>query len=296
MRRRLAHLIVSLYPLGFRRRYGEEMAALLDEAPVRNRALLDLLRGALAAYVRAPSTAAAAPADRMRASASGVLACWVVFAAAGFGFYKTTEDAPFRAAARIHPLLGYSHLVVQALAVAGSVAVVLGALPLMATAAAHARHHRRLALLLCAPVAAVALFTALTALLADLAHSGSAPRAGTVGGVAFIAWGIAGLLCGAICVTSARAALFAVPVPPRRLLGAMAGGAVASSAMVAMALAAALYAVALGSQAPALAGAPNGPLHLVSAGASVIAQLIVMAIAAALASVATRRGLRGARA
>jgi hypothetical protein len=38
------------------------------------------------------------PVDRVRASTGGVLACWVVFAASGFAFYKTTEDAPFSAA------------------------------------------------------------------------------------------------------------------------------------------------------------------------------------------------------
>src|ERR1022692_587373 len=108
MSRPLARLALWLYPLAFRRRYGQEMRALLDQTPTRALAVLDLLRGALAAHLRPPATADGLvdSADRMRASASGVLACWVVFAAAGFGFYKTTEGAPFTAAGHAHPLLG----------------------------------------------------------------------------------------------------------------------------------------------------------------------------------------------
>jgi hypothetical protein len=46
--------------------------------------VLDLLRGALAAHLRPPTAAAelVGCADRVRASVSGQLACWVVFAAA----------------------------------------------------------------------------------------------------------------------------------------------------------------------------------------------------------------------
>ena len=92
----LARQTLLLHPLAFRRRYGDEMCALLERTRVRPMTLLDLLRGALVAHYRAPAALAGLVdgADRMRASASGVLACWVVFAAAGFGFYKTTEDAP----------------------------------------------------------------------------------------------------------------------------------------------------------------------------------------------------------
>lgn len=87
MSRRLAQLALSLYPLAFRRRYGEELSALLEDAPPRMLAVLDLLRGAILAHLR-PTAAGGAlvdPSDRLRASASGQLACWVAFAAAGFG-------------------------------------------------------------------------------------------------------------------------------------------------------------------------------------------------------------------
>jgi hypothetical protein len=134
--RRLARLALWLYPLAFRRRYGQEMRALLDQTPTRVLTVLDLLRGALAAHLSPPAAAAGLvdSGDRVRASAGGVLACWVLFAAARFGFYKTTEDAPFAAAGHGHPLLGDAHVSVQALALVGSAAVLLGALPLIIVA------------------------------------------------------------------------------------------------------------------------------------------------------------------
>lgn len=247
MTRRLARLALWLYPVAFRRRYGEEMRALLDQTLPRALTLIDLLHGAVVAHLH-PGPAVAGlvdPADRVRASISGVLDCWVAFAAAGFGFYKTTEDAPFTAAGHAHPLLGDAHLAVQALAIGASAAVVLGALPLIMTALAHARRQRSLRLLVSLPVLAVIVFAGLTGLLVLLAHS-QPPRHATVAGRgAFIAWGLAGLACGAICVVASRMALFAVPLARGRLVAALASGTFVTAAMIAMTLATAVYALSL---------------------------------------------------
>src|SRR5438270_4373164 len=138
---KVARLALSLYPLAHRRRYGEEMRALLEDQPPRAGAVFDLLKGAALAHLR-PSDAPAGvvdAADRVRASTSGVLLCWVFFAAAGFGYYKSTEDAPFSAVGRTHPLLRDAHLAVQALALIASATVVLGALPLIVKALSQAR-------------------------------------------------------------------------------------------------------------------------------------------------------------
>jgi hypothetical protein len=42
----------------------------------------------------------------------------------------------------------------------------------------------------------------------------------TLGGLAFIAWRLAGLACGGVCVVASRRALFAVDVSRGRLLSA----------------------------------------------------------------------------
>ena len=290
MTRRVARMLLLLYPLAFRRRYGQEMRALLDQTPTLAVTLLDLLRGALAAHLRPPAGLAGVvdTGDRLRASTSGVLACWVAFAAAGFGFYKTTEDN--QALGNAHPVLGGAHLAVQVLAILGCVGVLAGALPLVLPALGHARRDRSLRILVSLPVLAVLAFAALTGLLVWLAHSRQSHQATTAGGGAFIAWGLAGLACGAVCVVASRKVLFALPLVRGRLLTALACATLVSATMAAMALATALYAIALRFDASALAAAPNGPLGLISSSASLIVQLIVMVIAGGLAVTSTRRG------
>src|SRR5690242_3376137 len=53
------------------------------------------------------------PADRLRLSAAGILACWVAFTAAGLAFYKTTDGAAFSAAADAHLTVSGAHLAIQ---------------------------------------------------------------------------------------------------------------------------------------------------------------------------------------
>ena len=296
MSRRLAGLALALYPLAFRRRYGEEMRALLDQTPPGALTVLDLLRGAVAAHLR-PSPGLAGVVDvgdRLRASTSGVLACWVVFAAAGFGFYMTTEDHPFEVAAGAHRVLGGAHLGIQALAILGSVAVLAGALPLSVLALHRARRQPSLRVLVSLPIVAVAVFAGLTGILILVAHFQHSQHPSTVGGIAFIAWGLAGLVCGAVCVLASRRAFFAMAVPRGWLLAAFACGALATAAMVAIAIATAIYTIALSVDAIALVGEPNGPLQATSVGISLVEQLILMVIAGALAVVTTRRGWRAA--
>ena len=147
MKRRLARATLALYPLAFRRRYGDEMLALVEDSPPSSRATFDLLWGAAIAHVR-PSvgiSAALSPEDRLRGTSSGVLACWIAFAAGGLGFYKTTEDHPFSKAGDAHLAVGGAHTAIQILAVIASIAVIAGALPLVVPALRQARRSGRCA-------------------------------------------------------------------------------------------------------------------------------------------------------
>ena len=219
--------------------------------------------------------------DEMR-----VLLCWVFFAAAGFGYYKTTEDAPFSAAGHAHPLLRDAHLAVQAIAVIASATVVLGALPLIVKALSQARREASLRRMVAIPFVPVILFGALTAVVIALAHSSSGGP-----GVA-VAWWIAGLVCGTTCVLACRAALFSTPVPVRLLRAELVAGTLVTLAMLVIAAATAVYALALGADASRLAAEANGPFQVLSVTASLILQLVVMVGAGALASVATVRAWR----
>ena len=294
MTRRLARQALRLYPLAYRRRYGDEMRALLEDQPPRARTVLDLTRGALLAHLR-PADAPAGTVeagDRVRASASGVLLCWVFFAAAGFGFYKTTEDAPFSSTGHAHPLLREAHLAVQALALIASAAVVLGALPLIASAVAQARREPGLRRAVALPLLPVIVFGALTAAVLAIAHAQPPNQTSSGGSAVAVAWGIAGLACGTTCVLACRAALFSTPVPAARLRVALAAGTLVTLAMLVIAVAIAVYAIALAADASHLAAAPNGPFQVLSVTVSLILQIAIMAGAGALAAIATVRAWR----
>lgn len=297
MTRRLAALALLLYPLAFRRRYGQEMRALLDETPTGVQTVLDLMRGALAAHLR-PSAGLAGVVDRddrLRASTSGILACWVAFAAAGFAFAVTTEDSPFATRGNSHPLLGGAHDAIQVLAVVASVALLVGALPLILLALNHARRQRSLRMLVSLPIIAVVVFVGLTGLLVWIAHSQHTHHATNASRAGFILWGLAGLACGVVCVLASRRALFAVPVARGWLVAAYACGALITAAMVAMAFATALYTIVLSVDASRLAAAPNGPLDGPSVSVSLALQLVVMILACTLAAITTQRGSRAVR-
>lgn len=294
MTRRLGRAALALYPLAFRRRYEAEMQALLDQGAVGPAALVDLLRGAAAAHVRPPAGLAGSVDrdDRLRASAIGVLACWVLFAAAGAGFYKSTED--LAAAGDAHRVLGVAHGAVQALALLGSVAVLAGALPLIVSALRHARLRRRLLRLVAVPVAAVAGFACATALLVAVART-SSHHADTAGRAAFAVWALGGLACAGVLVVAARRTLLAMPASRARLVGALACGSIVTAAMAAMTLGVAVYAIALAFDASRVAGEPDGPLGGPSTGVALVAQLVMMVVAVALCVTTTRRGWRALR-
>jgi hypothetical protein len=120
------------------------------------------------------------------------------------------------------------------------------------------------------PIMAVVVFGVLTGLLVWMAPSQTFNHGTNVDHGAFIAWIIAGLTCGAVCVTASRKALFAVPVPRRWLLSALAFGTLVTAAMVAIGPATGLYAVALQVDASGLAAASNGPLGVSSTASSLI--------------------------
>jgi hypothetical protein len=294
MRTRLARLALDLYPLAYRRRYGEEMQKLLEDDPATAGTVLDLIRGALLAHLRPQSapTGAVDAADRVRASASGVLMCWVLFAAAGFAFYKTTEDEPFSAAGHVHPLLRDAHVAVQVVALMASALVVLGALPLIAAALGRARQDPAVRRSVVLPLVPVIGFAVLTTIVVVLAHSaGRHPASGAGSGMAVV-WGIAGIGCGVGCVLGCRAALFATPVSASSLRAALIFGALVMVAMFMIAAAAAIYAVALATDAAGVAAESNGPFQVMSVTASLIVVTAVMVVMAGLAATATRRGWR----
>jgi hypothetical protein len=289
----LARRALALYPLAYRRRYGAEMEALVEDSGASLAVAADLARGALGAHLRPEPALAAAldERDRLRLTASTVFLCWVVFTAMIFGVAKTTEEAGFRHAAAVHSLIGASHLALELLAVLASAALLLGAVPLVAIALAQVRRRpavRRAALVAVGCLAAFVVATAALVLLANRQPEiGSGLRA-----AALTAWIAVGLTCALGCAWAARRGLFAAAMPAAALRLAGACAAVVAVAMAGAVLASALYLVGLLVDTPALAGAGNGPGGALSVGLSLAIFLAAMALAAGVASLSTLRARR----
>ena len=299
MSRRLARGALRLYPLAYRRRYGAEIEALLEDSPGGALTVLDLLRGAVIAHARPAATRHRGARPRMsacRASSSAILACWIAFAAAGIGFYKTTEGPAFSHAGDAHLALSGSHFAIQALADPR--------LDRDPRRRAAARHRRR-------PPASHARVPRSVPPASPPPRwpcSGSRPRrwsrsrtrcprspGGTAAAV-LAAWSAIALACGAACAIAARRGLFAIDVGRRGLIAALSLGTVVTVSMASIAVATALYLIALAIDSGALAGEANGPLGLITVAASVVAQLAIMVASAGLAMVTTVRGWRALRA
>ena len=283
----LAKAALAFYPLAYRRRYGEEMDALVEEARPGIRGSLDLLRSALLAHLRPVRgvSSAIGPEDRLRLSASAILACWIVFAAAGIAFYKTTEGHQFAAAAG----LGGFRFAVQALAVIASVALSIAALPLVLAALRGAATDRNLRSAAVLALGAVAVFVLASAALVEVANSAGAGSGG-LAGAALAAWAVVGAACGGACWLAARRGIFALDLTRPRLSGVLVLGTAVTVAMALIVLAGAGYSALLFLDAPRLAGEANGPFGLLSVGLSLGLQLATMSVAATTAAISVRRG------
>jgi hypothetical protein len=295
MSARLARLALALYPLAYRRRYGDELAALVEDQGASPRAVADLARGALGAHLHPERGVAESVSrdDRIRLGLSAVLLCWALFALAGLALAKTTEGALLEGKAGAPAMLGVARVGIEVLAVVGSLAVVLGAAPLVLAAVRQARTDRRVrraALLACGSVAAFIGATAALALVSGLAPN----RSGFVDALVLAAWTLVALGAGLGCALAARRGLFAIAVPRARLAFAARCATVVAAAMAGIALLTLAYIVDLIVAATNLASAPNGPLGNPDVRLSLILVLAAMLAASLPAALAATRARRAA--
>ena len=295
----MARLLVGLYPLAWRERYGREMEALIEDDPPNLGGVASLLMGAADAHLRPAPTWASSipPVTRMRLSIGAIFCCWIVLSLNGIGFQKDTEDPDFAAAATRHPLLAIAHDVVVAGALLGGLAIALGGLPLLWQAVRHALRERdgRLMLLLLSPALALVGFGALSWLLfvTAPARHGQFPLSFVVFFQA--PWRLAGWACAAVCALAPRWVLARIELSPRALRRASRAGAALATATVLIASALIVYVCVLALQAGKLSAQSTAPV-----GASTGAMLALYAAMACLASVlalaAAKRASRAARA
>ena len=158
----ISRSLVRLYPTAWRSRYGDELAAVLDDVRPTPRALLDVLLGALDAHLHADLLPGRvlSMTSRLRSSAIAVFCAFAVFVLAYAGWARLTDPrAPFAAAAQAHASVLVAWDAAQVAAAVAGLAVVVGGVPILLAAVVSAwRGGRRDILALFAwPVAGVAV-------------------------------------------------------------------------------------------------------------------------------------------
>jgi len=280
LRARLGTALLALYPEPWRKRYGEEIAALLEDDPPGARGLASLLGGAADAHLR-PQRCwrdGLPAATAIRLSVGALFACWILVSVAGSSFGKLTEHMDRTEHAQ--PLLIAARDMITIGAFLGAAAVAIGGLPLVwqALTAAVRRRDRRLAALLATPALAGGLLLALAAvlLLAAPSRHGHFPAAFVLG--VLLPLGLGVLACALVGALAPKAVMRRAQPPLGLLrLAAWAGQALAVAILLVTA-GLALYVPALWSAGGAGA-ALSGPF-----GASTRVTLLLALAGALLAT------------
>ncbi len=292
------------YPGSWRDRYGDELTTLLDDEYGRSvpaRVRLGLVSGGLRQRSRQAGLTgdAVPPADGVRAGALLVLVAWIGFVVAGASFAKFSEHfdeaLPHRLGAHHVPDLAFT--VLQAMAGAASVLVVVGALLavpafvrfLRAGGWTFVRRH------ILRAVSCTVLTVAVTVpLLAWANHLPSNHPGGGFHweGALFLVWAALIVVTLASWTVAAVAAGRRIELSEAVLTTEALLAAVIAVAMVTMVAATAVWWGAMATDAPAFLNASPGGLPGSSWDILLVATVALMAVATGTAAVGVARELR----
>lgn len=273
---RLAALVLRAYPPSFRERYGAELAALVEDLPAGRTTTVDLIRGAMSAWLRPSFAGDDARRARLQSSAATVWVAWCAGFLIAPAVSRALLDPPTPGTTTdVRLLLTVSDVLV----VVGGALALLGASPVVLRCVVPAVRARQWSVL--RPLMpAMVMGLVETAGLAPLALSGSS-HVSTLGGAMALCW-VIGLAAFVVCagigpaVAVRRVRPTVATLRPTAIAGF--GVAVLMAALTACSLAAVLAA---------------GDATLV--GSRVVVDL-VLGIAVVAASVALVSGSRGLRA
>jgi hypothetical protein len=291
-----ARALLHLYPLAWRRRYGEEMAALVEDDPPSLVGLATLLQGALRAHARPGAWRTRVSAgERMSLSVWAVFCCWIGLSVAGATFQKETEEGPFAVAVAHHGALGLARALVIAGAALGAAAIAAGGLPLLWRALGQARAGGtalRIGLVL--PAAGLALFAAVTGVVLAVAPASIEGTSTALRLALLVPWWAAGGAFALCCALAPRIVLLRLEAPKDSLRRASYAGLVLLAAMALVTAGLAVYCLALVRVEPALSAQSGGPLWpstglVLGAGAALAAACTALAALSATRAVAAAR-------
>lgn len=275
----LTRLALRAYPPSFRARYGEELAALVEDLPASGRTSADLFRGAARAWVR---PAVAEPGRRLQATLATTWVAWCAGFLVAPAINRALLDPPSAGtSAGVRGLLNAAY----ALFFAGWAFVLIGAAVLGFRALVPAVRSRSWAALRpLLPAVLLGAAEALGLLWLALAHVGRAahPSGAAIAGVAL--WGIGFL-----------AFVCSLGIGPAVTLGRLATDAPVLRSAARLTLPVALVLAALTGCSLA-ATVMAGDAALVGSGVPVAAALAVACLASLVALVSSGRGVHALRA
>jgi hypothetical protein len=302
--------LLRWYPRVWRRRYGAELAAMIEDSLDGERPTWRFRLGIALAGLRQRARQAilpgtpGSPADQVRGGYTRVLVTWAVFLVAGTSYAKLAEHAPSAVPARSPgsaALASGTFDAVQAIALAGGLAVLAGAClagPAFARflrSGGAALIGRRLALAGAVTVLAAGALAGLVAVAHGLT---AAQRNGAYWPYSLDALVTAALAVAALALWTSAGVTVAGRLELSRavLLAEAALAAVTTIAMIAMTAATALWWAVLALAAPWFfwgrpAGSPSSPFEPVLVG-TVLVMLVASLAAGAGAVRATRSAAR----
>ncbi len=294
---KLVQYLVWLYPKQWRSRYEEEFLAMLEQRPISLLDSVDLLFGALDAYLHpALGTAALSLPERMkqmlstlRRSLLTIFCAYIGFIVAGIGFQKLTEDRVFVEAAQSYSIVGFSFQLVVIGAVAALLAVLAGGLPIVSAIVkvALARKRHSTLLLLATPIFALITFIGIILLLEAILPVSTSKFEDTLSMVIFVTAFLSAAVVstGSVCFAVARS-----EIPARLLRFAVIPSLLTTFSMAVTWAAILAWGLSLHSSIPHLFESNRGVMRT-STAASWLGVVVLMAVATALAAISLIRCL-----
>lgn len=296
----MQYYLIRLYPHTWRKRYEDEVLAMLEQRSLSFIDGVNLFFGALDAQLHPHlGTTGMSLYERifhmfttLRRSLLTIFCAYVGFILAGGAFQKMTEYDDFTEVARTHSIVGLSFNLVVIGAFVALLAVLVGGLPIAVAVTRSALAHKRRGplLLLTVPVLAFAVFFGTTLFLEALSRPGNYfSSAGQV----FLSRGIFFSVLIAAAITSTGAVCLAVArseIPERLLRFALLPSILATISMALMLVATIVWGLGLRDGAPQLFAGNDGIVGSSTVG-TWLGIVIAMAIATVLAAISLLRGL-----
>lgn len=284
-----------MYPPGWRERYEEEFAAMLERHQMSLVDVLDTVLGALDARLNPPlENGRMSMVNRMRAATIAVLCAYVGFVVAGMGFQKATEDLSFTELERTHTLSRISHDAIVAGCAVALLTIVAGGAPIAFAALRRAIAERRwdIPLLFAVPPLSLAIFVGYVLLLTGPVYAAIGPLAVHDPLNVALALSLFGLfLLAAIASTVAiSVAVIRSEISARLYRFALVPGAVTAVGMLVTLVSTLVWSISLRADAPQIIRG-NGGVLATNFAVSLLGIYEVMLVATCVAGISIVRGL-----